>query len=167
MRALDFLGELRPAFAAHLTERMTEALCTSTQTLADRAGYKAPVRTHSVLLYLLEQESVTLTEMARTDGQSHQLLASRLKPLEKLGLIRRSPDPLDRRRHPYRLAPAGKEGATAIRADIVAHARAMEELFKETGVNLVEVLDEAPEALRLKPFHERVEVQLCHMRHAA
>jgi DNA-binding MarR family transcriptional regulator len=167
VRALEFLGDLRPAFVAHLAERMTEALCASTQMLADEAGYNAPVRTHSILLYLLDQRTATLTEMARTDGQSHQLLASRLKPLENLGLIERSVDPNDARRRPYRLTPAGRAEAAAIRADIGAHARAMDELFAETGVNLVEVLDDALEALRVRPLRERVDAQLAKQRQAA
>lgn len=155
-RALEFLGELRPAFVAHLAERLTEALCVSAQELADAAGLKAPSRTHSVLLFLLDNGPASLVEMARTDGQSHQLLSTRLKPLEALGLITRSADPNDARRRPYALTRSGRSQAIAVRAAIGAHARAMEGLFAETGVNLIEVLDGALEALRRKSLLDRV-----------
>ena len=158
-RALEFLGDLRPAFVAHLAERLTDVLCASTQSLADAAGLKAPIRTHSVLLFLLEQGPASLTEIARTDGQSHQLLSSRLKPLEKLRLIKRSVDPNDARRRPYKLTRSGRAEAITVRAAIGTHARAMEELFAETGVNLVAVLDDALEALRIKTLRSRIEEQ--------
>ncbi len=154
--ALEFLGDLRPAFLAHLAERLTEALCASSQSLAAASGLKAPVRTHSVLLFLLERGPASLMEIARTDGQSHQLLSTRLKPLEMLGLIERFADPGDARRRPYRLTQKGQAEALVIREAIGTHARAMEELFIETGVDLVTALDNALEALRVKSLATRV-----------
>ncbi|MBA3677233.1 MAG: MarR family transcriptional regulator [Sphingosinicella sp.] len=160
VRALEFLGDSRPAFVAHLAERLTEALCRSTQMLADENQLKAPIRTHSILLYLMDGGPASLAEIARSDGQSHQLVASRLKPLEELGLIERQVDPKDARRRPYQLSRSGRTEAQAIRGAIGAHARAMEALFAETGVDLVKALDEALEALRLRPLAERIaEVQ--------
>lgn len=155
-RALEFLADLRPAFVAHLAERLTHAVCESTQALADEAGLKAPVRTHSVLLFLLEHGPATLTEMARSDGQSHQLLSSRLGPLERSGLIERFTDPKDARRRPYKLTRSGQTEAQFVRTAVAQHARAMEGLFAETGVDLVRVLDEALEALRVKSLRQRI-----------
>lgn len=142
---------------AHLAERLTDALCMSTQSLADATGLKAPIRTHSVLLLLLEQGAASLTEIARTDGQSHQLLASRLKPLEKLGLIERLADPNDARRRPYKLTQAGHHEALIVRSAIGEHTRAMNDLFAETGVDLIAALDNALEALRVRPLHDRMD----------
>ncbi|WP_052215816.1 MarR family winged helix-turn-helix transcriptional regulator [Sphingomonas sp. ERG5] len=155
-RALEFLGDLRPAFVAHLAERLTETLCASTQALADAAGLQAPIQAHSALLFLLERGPASLAEMARTDGQSHQLLSSRLKPLEKLELVERFADPHDARRRPYQLTRSGEAEARTIQAAIGAHARAMEDLFAETGVNLVTVLDDALEALRVRTLRDRI-----------
>jgi DNA-binding MarR family transcriptional regulator len=159
VKALEFLGDMRPAFLAHLAERLTDALCTSSEALADAAGLKAPIRTHSVLLFLLEHEPASLTEIARSDGQSHQLLASRLKPLERLGLIERQADPNDARRHPYSLTQAGKAEALTVRATLGEHACAMNDLFAETGVDLVAALDGALEALRIRPLPDRITKQ--------
>jgi DNA-binding MarR family transcriptional regulator len=158
-KSLEFLGDMRPAFVAHLAERLTDALCISTQSLADAAGLQAPIRTHSVLLFLLERGPASLTEMARSDGQSHQLLASRLKPLEKHGLIERLMDPTDARRHPYKLTQSGQAEALIVRAAIGEHARAMNDLFAETGVDLLAALDDALEALRIRPLQDRMSGQ--------
>ena len=98
---LSYLSEeIRPAFVAHLAYRLCDAICVETQAHADRIGIQAQANAHSALLYLHLNGPATLTEIARIDGQSHQLLANRLAPLELLGLIERFADPGDnRRRH--------------------------------------------------------------------
>jgi len=140
---LSFLGDLRPGFVAHLAERLVDAICAETQRFADAAGIVAPVKTHSALLYLLIRGPASLVEIARSDGQSHQLVASRLAPLEALGLVERMADPDDLRRKPYRLTEAGRDEAAKVRAAIAAHAAAQRELARETGLDLVALLDRA------------------------
>jgi DNA-binding MarR family transcriptional regulator len=140
---LDFLGDLRPGFVAHLAERLVEAICAETQRFADAAGIVAPVKTHSALLYLLICGPASLVEIARSDGQSHQLAASRLAPLEALGLIQRSTDPSDLRRKPYQLTEAGHNEAAKVRSAIEAHAQAQRELTRDTGLDLMALLDRA------------------------
>lgn len=140
---LGFLGDLRPGFVAHLAERLVDAICTETQRFADEAGIVAPVKTHSALLYLLIRGPASLVEIARSDGQSHQLVASRLAPLEALGLVERLADPDDLRRKPYKLTEAGQDEAAKVRSAISAHAEAQRELARETGLDLMAVLDRA------------------------
>ena len=94
---LNYLDELRPAFVAHLADRLNNMIWAETQIYADRAGIIAPLKTHSAILFLLRQGPASLSEIARTDGQSHQLLASRIDPLEKLRLVERFIDPKDTR----------------------------------------------------------------------
>lgn len=155
--ALEFLGDLRPAFVAHLAERLTDVLCAYKPRFAHATACKAPIRTYSVLLYLLEHGPASLTEMAQMDGQSHQLLASRMKTLQKLRLIERFADAADARRRAYKLTRAGKAEALAVKADISNHARVIEVLFAETGVDLVAALDATLEALRIKPLQDRLD----------
>ena len=140
---LGFLGDLRPGFVAHLAERLVDAICSETQRFADLAGIVAPMKTHSALLYLLIRGPASLVEIARSDGQSHQLVATRLAPLEALGLVERFSDPDDLRRRPYKLTKAGRGEAVKVRAAIAAHAKAQQELALETGLDLVAVLDRA------------------------
>jgi DNA-binding MarR family transcriptional regulator len=140
---LSFLGDLRPGFVAHLAERLVDAICTETQRFADTVGIVAPVKTHSALLYLLIRGPASLVEIARSDDQSHQLVASRLAPLEAMGLIERFADPDDQRRKPYKLTAAGRDEAAKVRAAIAAHAKAQRELARETGLDLVALLDQA------------------------
>lgn len=153
---LSFLGDLRPAFTAHLAERLSDLICAGTQALADETGLRAPVRCHSALLFLLEHGPVTVADISRSDGQSHQLVSSRLLPLEKVGLVRRVTDPGDSRRRPFELTQAGVREARQIKAAVAAHARALNDVFKETGDDLVAALDRTIAALHAQPLEYRV-----------
>lgn len=157
MSTLGFLGDLRHAFVAHLADRLSAQICTETSAMFSARGIEAPVRSASVLLFLLKSGSATLAEMARTDGQSHQLLATRLAPLEAMGLIERSSDPADGRRRPYVLTARGAAEARRVETACKDIATAMEDLFRELDVNLVETLDRSIDAVRRKPLEARTQ----------
>lgn len=140
---LSFLDGLRPAFVAHFAERLADAICKETQAFADSIGLVAPVRTHSALMFLLLRGPASLVEIAQSDGQSHQLVASRLGPLEQLGLIERFQDVADRRRRPYRLTPRGRGEARKVQAALHAHAEVQRQLAADSGVDLVALLERA------------------------
>jgi DNA-binding MarR family transcriptional regulator len=153
---LDYLEELRPAFVAHLADRLNTMIWTETQIYADRLGIRAPLKTHSAILFLLRRGPASLSEIARTDGQSHQLLASRFDPLERIGLVERVVDPKDARRNPYRLTRAGRDEARRVESAIAVKAEAMQRLFKEMNLDLIAVLEDAVERLRVKPLGQRI-----------
>lgn len=152
---LSYLGDLRPAFIAHLADRLSHQICRESAELAARSGVLAPERAHSVMLFLAKHPPATLAEIARIDGQPHQLLAARMAPLEHLELIERTDDPADRRRRPYRLTELGKEDAARIERAAREIADAMGGLFSEMEVDLIAVLDDAIERLRRTPVAER------------
>ena len=153
---LNYLDDLRPAFVAHLADRLNTVICAETQAYADRVGIHAPVKSHSAILFLHKRGPASLSEIARSDGQSHQLLAARLDPLERLGLIERVADPQDGRRRPYRLTRAGREEAKRVEAAVMLEAEAMRRLFKEMDQDLIASLEEAMECLRVRPLEERI-----------
>ena len=153
---LAFLGALRPAFVAHLADRLNDQICRETANLAATRDIVAPGKTHSVMLFLAGNGSATLAEIARTDGQSHQLLAARLAPLEKLKLIERFDDPQDGRRRPYRLTARGRADVVRIEAFIGQVAAAMSDLFDEIDADLIAVLEQAIERLHRRPLTARL-----------
>jgi len=128
-----------------------------TQIYADRVGIRAPLKTHSAILFLLRQGPASLSEIARRDGQSHQLLASRMEPLERMGLIERCEDPKDARRSPNRLTKAGREEARRVEAAVAVKAEAMRRLFVEMDHDLIAVLEAAIEHLRVRPLAKRLQ----------
>ncbi len=156
MLALSFLGPLRPAFLAHVADRLNADICEQTAILFAEREIGAPVKSASTLLFLLKQGPATLTEIARTDGQSHQTLSARLAPLEALGLIQRTFDPNDNRRRPYELTRAGVAEAKRVEAACAEIAGAIGGLFNELGVDVLAHLDEVREALRQRPIATRI-----------
>ncbi len=157
--ALAYLGDLRPAFVAHLAERLANQIGRQCEVIHSAAGIRAPSRTHSVMLYLAEHGPASLTEIARLDGQSHQLLATRLGPLERMKLVERVDDPVDARRRPYRLTAAGRREVPAIRESTRHVATAMQGLSAQLGIDLMAVLEQAGTELRRQPLAERVDAQ--------
>src|SRR5262249_47978340 len=141
MIALPFLNELRPTFVAHLADRLSAQVCAQTEAIFVDRGMTAPVKSISPLLYLLREGPASLTEMARHDGQSHQLLASRLDPLEKIGLIERTIDPNDARRRPYALTRRGAVEARLAEAACKDIADAMRATFKDIGIDMLKAID--------------------------
>lgn len=160
MQTLGFLGDLRGAFVAHLADRLSAQICSETAAMFAERRIETPVRSASVMLFLLKVGSATLAEMARHDGQSHQLLATRLAPVEAMGLVKRSIDPNDARRRPYVLTKRGAAEARRVEAVCGEIATAMQDLFSEVDVNLVEVLDRAMQALRRVPIDARTRPRL-------
>jgi DNA-binding MarR family transcriptional regulator len=156
MIALSFLGGLRPAFLAHVADRLNMDICDQTAGLFERREITAPVRSASTLLFLLKEGPATLSEMARTDGQSHQALSARLAPLEALSLIERTTDPNDNRRRPYALTRSGVAEARRIEAACTEIANAIDDMFEEIGIDVLANLDAAREALRRRPLEGRL-----------
>lgn len=156
---LSFLENLRPAFVAHFAERLADAVCRETQAFADSIGLVAPVRTHSALMFLLFRGPASLVEIAQFDGQSRQLVAARLAPLEQLGLIERFQDDSDRRRHPFRLTARGRVEARKVQAALHAHAEVQRSLAAESGVDLVALLERAEAQVRQVQLSDRIAAQ--------
>jgi len=77
-----------------------------------------------VLLCLWEQEGLTQTELARRLDIEQPTMANTLKRMERGGLVRRGPDPADRRRAHTYLTTRAK----ALRGPLTKHARAVNEL---------------------------------------
>ena len=69
-----------------------------------------------VLLVLWEQEGATQAELAERLAVEQPTMAGTLKRMERDGLIRRAPDPTDRRQARIRLTPRGRRLEEALTA---------------------------------------------------
>lgn len=78
---------------------------------------------YGVLTHLAKQSAANQLTLATAIGYDKSRLIVLLDELEQDGLVRREPDPADRRNRRVRLTPAGKARLAAVRADI----RAMED----------------------------------------
>lgn len=90
-------------------------------------GFDDIVPRHGVVLAYLRHEGVRATDLARASGQLKQVVGAIVDDLERLGYVKRKPDPADRRAKlivPTARGSAQMASADAIMADIMnRHAR--------------------------------------------
>lgn len=154
-RTLPYVGELRPAFLAHAANRLDTLICAQTESMLADAGAATPARSVSAMIYLNRRGPASSADIAAADGQSHQLVSSRIAPLEELGLIARGVDPNDRRRKLLKLTAKGKSDAKIVEGVCKTIARAMESLQGEMGVDLFAAIEEAERNLTRRTISER------------
>jgi DNA-binding MarR family transcriptional regulator len=94
-----------------------------------------------VLLVLWEQEGATQAELAERLAVEQPTMAGTLKRMERDGLIRRVPDPADRRQARIRLTSRGRQLEEALTASArETNAVAMEGLSAADGARLMSLV---------------------------
>jgi len=116
-------------------------------------GIMVPVKSCSVIHQLDKTGQATVTELARSLNQSHQLLKQKLPRLLKLKLIECSDDPDDKRRILYRLTQTGSSQAELLRKHSMTQVYAS--LSDEINADLYQVLTAAIEGLKRKDLLSR------------
>ena len=112
------------------------------------------MRSCSLLTALRQAGEASAAELARTLGQSHQLVIQKCPALLRLGLMTQHPDPADARRKLFRLTEMGQ-------AQMALQDRYSDEisdvyrrLFEETGDAHAMIL-KTLRALKERPLRER------------
>ena len=143
---ISFLGRLSEALSMRIEEQ--------TRPLFDEAGIVVPVRSCSLLTALSEAGEASAADLARTLGQSHQLVVQKCPALLRLGLITQHPDPADARRKIFRLTDAGRDQLARIDAYSVRISEVYRVLFEEVG-DVHGAILKALNALADTPLSER------------
>ena len=143
---ISFLGRLSEALSTRIEEQ--------TRPLFDAAGITVPVRSCSLLTALGEAGEASAAELARTLGQSHQLVMQKCPALLRLGLITQHPDPGDARRKMFRLTHAGRDQLARIDAYSERIGDVYRTLFEEVG-DVHGAILRALNALEARPLSER------------
>lgn len=153
--AFSYLADIRPAFLGHMANRLDTLIGKQSKVMLADAGAKSPGRSASVILFLLKHGEASIADMARSDGQSHQLVASRIGPLEKLGLLTTEIDTQDERRKICRLTSEGQEDAKIVEQVVRKIAQGLAALNQEIGFDLMDAIEKAEKSLSRFPLHER------------
>ncbi|WP_109354029.1 MarR family winged helix-turn-helix transcriptional regulator [Sphingorhabdus sp. EL138] len=154
--AFSYAPELRPAFLAHMSARLDALVCFQSKSLLLEAGAITPVLSVSIIVFLSVHGPGTIADIARIDGQSHQLVKSRLRPPEALGLVSAKPDPSDDRKRILSLTAKGRADAKRILAVSQKIAAAVEALQGELKVDLTNAIMHAEKSLMRRPLSERI-----------
>ena len=92
-----YFEQLSQAYLAHFCRRLADLIIEQgSETLKDM-GLKTPTTAVSSLLYLADNNEVSVADLAEALGVSHQMATQRVQGLEKLGLVSRIPSANDKR----------------------------------------------------------------------
>jgi len=119
-------------------------------------GLLIPVELSSTLHSLSYRDAATLTEIAKTLDQPHQLVAQRIHKLEALELLQREPDPKDRRRTRLVLTELGRKQAQILRQSMRDMAGVYEALYEEIGCDLPAMIQAALDAIATRSITDRM-----------
>ena len=147
----------RAAFLANMAGRIKDLICEEGIKLLEQRGVTTPVTDVSFMLFLSQNADVSIAEIARAQGFSHQRVASRIAILEKLQLVSRTPDARDNRRKCINLTDKGRIEAGLLEEVYKNSALALEELFVEIDDDLMEKLYTTLNALTRESLAERID----------
>ncbi|ANU08657.1 MarR family winged helix-turn-helix transcriptional regulator [Paraurantiacibacter namhicola] len=145
--------------AAYLGKRLQDLMDLAhvqMQRVYDAEGLEIPVRGSSTLQALGPDRQLTLSELARMLGQSHQLVSQRLGRLEDRKLVSAALDPNDGRKRIYCLTPEGQRAWCKLDEIMARAGRMNAELFEEIGVDLVDALDRAIARFEMRDMPARM-----------
>ncbi|GAB5489323.1 MAG: hypothetical protein Pars2KO_28930 [Parasphingorhabdus sp.] len=151
--AFSYATELRPAFLAHMADRLDRLICNQTKELLIVNKVKAPVTCLSIMIFLLKNRSGAISDIARLDGQSHQLIQSRIGPLEKLGLVETRIDAKDSRRRLLILTAEGTRDAKKVEAVSRQVASKLKIMNAELETDLMLLIEKAERYLTRNPLN--------------
>ena len=145
----DFIRAQGLPFMAHLLRRISDQMVADAGAWEDEElGIRAPPRTASTMLLLGEHGPQSVTQLAEKIGQSHPLMITWLKQLEKLKFVKSSVDPSDARRTLVALTPAGRAEARRMAEGSAQIGRAYAKLLREADADVLEALWRVHDLLR-------------------
>ncbi len=144
-----------PAFTAKMALDFAVLVAKQAEEVYSAKGMAFPVQVSSTLLYILRAGTASLLEIARALDHPHQLVAQRIKIMDKLGLLSKEPDPNDGRRTVFRLTDAGKAQGDRLEAYCKEAAAVFSALSDEVGTDLITHLRRAVVSLEACPLIDR------------
>lgn len=135
---------------AYLGKHAQNLILTSSnqaQSVYQERGIIIPVSASSVLQFLCQNEGASLADISRALEIPHQLVAQRIEKLIKLALLKKEPDPSDKRRSGFFLTNHGTDQARRLIVCMVDMAAVYDDLYDEIGCDLAQVLLNAIKAL--------------------
>ena len=147
---------------AYLGKHAQNLLLKSSDQVKDvyqQRGIVIPVAVSSTLECISRNKGVSLADISKTLNLPHQLVAQRISKLLKLNLAEKRSDPNDKRRSEYFLNSVGEDQACRLRTCMEDMSIIYEDMYKEIGCDLSQMLLSAIDALDRKSlahrFHEK------------
>jgi len=109
-----------------------------------------------VVRALLAEGPLPVRDLAAAVGVTHSAASQTAAQMARAGLVTHTPDPGDARRRLVELTPKARALLPRIAAEWEATSAAMAELDAELPMPLAELLTQVAEAVRRRPFRERI-----------
>lgn len=132
-----------------------EAIETQGQEILSDASVVTPARSVSVFLTIAKQAPVTIAELARCHGYSHQLMSIRVAELKRHGLIKAGPSKEDARKVALQLTRRGLSDLDAVEGACKRARTAILNVFEEAGLHDPGVFPRMATALKRRSLKER------------
>lgn len=155
---MDFISTKGAPFLAHRLKRASELILEGTTQLIRERGGAGPARSASTILLLSEEGPLSIMEIAYRLRLTHPFIIRLISALIDVGYVQIDPDPADKRRKIVSLTPAGREQAALFRRLNMLLETTFQELFGETGTDLIEALNRLEAAIEKRSIAERVKV---------
>lgn len=141
------------SFIGKQADDLSNLILEQIKPIYESLGIVVPVKSCSVIHYLNKYDDLSVTDLAKHLGQSHQLVKQKLPKLQKLGLIEKRDDDNDKRRSTYHLTNDGKQQAKLL--DENSLISVYQHLSDEVGADLHKVLNKAITGLKHKDLLTR------------
>lgn len=105
---------------------------------------------------LVTEGPLPVRDLAAAMGVTHSAASQTAAQMARAGLVTHTPDPRDARRRLIELTPKAHALLPRIEAEWEATAAAMAQLDTELSMPLANLLTEVAEAVRRRPFRERI-----------
>jgi DNA-binding MarR family transcriptional regulator len=146
-----------PAAVGTLLRRVLELLDGDVVKVYEEQGLgEYRPRFSPVVRALLAEGPLPVRDLAVAIGVTHSAASQTAVQMARVGLVTHTPDPRDARRRLIELTPKAHALLPQIEAEWDATAAAMAELDAELPMPLAELLTRVTEAVRRRPFRERI-----------
>lgn len=152
----DFIKSCGPQFFAHLLRRVSDQIVRGEEIWLSETGGVTPPRTVSTLYALDRFGPLGVTQIASLLRQSHPMAITWARQLTSRGLVEARVDSGDRRRTVLSLTRKGKKELARVKREGQIIIAAQAELFAQARADIYDALWRIEEALREKPFAERL-----------
>lgn len=142
----------RSAFLANMAGRIKDMSLEICGELLKEQEAVTPISDVSLMMYIFNNPQCSIAEMARGLDYSHQRTAARVSELLKLKLIKKQADPKDSRCKRFRLTELGQQDFQKLQDVCQRVANAMDELFEQAGVDLMENMLTVVKLLKSQPL---------------
>ncbi|WEK43606.1 MAG: MarR family transcriptional regulator [Candidatus Sphingomonas colombiensis] len=147
--------ELNRTFLGRLSEQLSELIEQQSAEVFKRAGLIIPVKSSSLLGAIATLGPVSVADLVRALGRSHQLIQQKIPKLVTLGLVTRHPDPDDQRIILIEMTDKGREQLALLDSLDAEFERAYAEMEEDAGP-VFDTINRAIVSLRSRPLIERI-----------